>query len=63
MGTQAGSYSQLANLAAARARLIEAKKILKTPLQEHDSFSTKKITKQSTSVCSYTLKAIDADLD
>jgi transposase len=54
---------QLANLTAARARLIEAKKIVKTPLQEHDSFSTKRITKQSTSVCSHTLKAIDADLD
>jgi transposase len=54
---------QLANLAAARARLIEAKKIVKTPLQEHDSFSTKRMTKQSTSVCSHTLKAIDADLD
>jgi len=46
MGTQREVIQQLANLAAARARLIEAKKILKTPLQEHDSFSTKKITKQ-----------------
>ena len=54
---------QLANLAAARARLIEAKKILKTPLQEHDSFSTKRIIRQGTSVCGHTLKAIDADLD
>ena len=53
---------QLAHLSAARSRLIEAKKILKTPLQEHDSFSTRKIAKQSTAICSHTLKAIDADL-
>ena len=54
---------QLANIAAVRSRLIEAKKILKTPLQEHDSFSTKKLAKQSLSVCSRTLKAIAADLE
>jgi len=54
---------QLANLAATRARLIEAKKILKTPLQEQDNFSNKKVVKQSTSVCNHTLKAIDADLE
>ena len=54
---------QLANLAATRVRLIEAKKILKTPLQEQDSFTAKKIIRHSTYVCSHTLKAIDADLD
>jgi len=54
---------QLASLAATRGRLIEAKKILKTPLQEQDSFSTKKVVKQSAAVCSHTLKAIDADLE
>jgi len=54
---------QLANLAAARNRLIAAKKMLKTPLQEHDSFSTKKISKPSAAVCHHTLKAIDADLE
>lgn len=53
---------QLAHLTAARSRLIEAKKILKTSLGEHDSFSTKKIAQQSTTICSHTLKAIDADL-
>jgi transposase len=54
---------QLAHLAATRSRLIEAKKMLKTPLSEHDGFSPKKITRQNTSVCSHTLKAIDADLE
>ena len=53
---------QLAHLAATRSRLIEAKKMLKTPLGEHGGFSTKKIAKQSTSACSHALKAIDADL-
>ncbi len=54
---------QLASLTAVRSRLIEAKKILKTPLLEHDTFSTKKIAKQGVAVCSNTLKAIDADLE
>jgi transposase len=54
---------QLANLTATRARLIEAKKILKTPLLEQDNFSTKRVVKKSTAVCSHTLKAIDADLE
>jgi transposase len=54
---------QLANLAAVRNRLIEAKKLLKTPLQEQGSFSTKRIIRQNASVCSHTLKAIDADLE
>jgi len=54
---------QLANLAGVRTRLIEAKKMLKTPLQEQDSFNTKRIIKQGAAVCSHTLKAIDADLE
>jgi transposase len=54
---------QLAHLSATRTRLIEAKKMLKTPLKEHDSFSTKKIAKESNSMCSHTLKAIDSDLE
>jgi transposase len=53
---------QLANLTAARSRLIEVKKILKTPLQEQKDFSTKKIVKPGATVCSHTLKAIDTDL-
>jgi len=54
---------QLANLTAARTRLIEAKKMLKTPLGEQDGFSTKKLTGKSAAICSHTLKAIDADLE
>jgi transposase len=54
---------QLAHLTATRSRLIEAKKILKTPLQEQGSFDTKKIARQSGAVCNHTLKAIDVDLE
>ena len=54
---------QLAHLSAARVRLIEAKKMLKTPLMELDSFSSKNVSKPSASVCTHTLKAIDADLE
>jgi transposase len=54
---------QLAHLSAARSRLIEAKKMLKTPLKELDSFSSKKIAGPGASICSHTLKAIDADLE
>jgi len=54
---------QLAHLSAARSRLIEAKKMLKTPLMELDSFSSKKIAGPGASICSHTLKAIDADLE
>jgi len=54
---------QLASLAAGRSRLIEAKKLLKTPLGEHQAFSTKKIARRSMQLCGHTLKAIDADLD
>lgn len=54
---------QLAHLAAARSRLIEAKKLLRTPLQEQGHFSAKKVIKSSATVCSHALKAIDADID
>lgn len=54
---------QLAHLSAARTRLIEAKKMLKTPLKELDSFSSKKIAGPGASVCSHALRAIDADLE
>ncbi len=54
---------QLTDLTVTRTRLIEAKKMLKTPLQEQDSFSAKRVIKQSAVVCSHTLKAIDADLE
>lgn len=54
---------QLAGLTAARARLIEAKKMLKTPLDEQGGFSTKKLAQKSAEVCSRTLRAIGADLE
>lgn len=53
---------QLAHLSATRTRLIEARKMLKTPLKEHGIFSPKKITRQNASLCNSTFKAIDADL-
>ena len=53
---------QLAHLAATRLRLITVKKQLKTPLKEHDAFSSKKIARQSLQLCSHSLKAINDDL-
>jgi transposase len=53
---------QLSHLTAVRSRLIDAKKSLRVPLGEHDLFSTKKITRQSTQVCIHSLKAIDDDM-
>lgn len=56
------SVQQLAHLAAIRSRLVEAKKMLKTPLKEDSAFVKKSIAKQNTALCSKTLKAIEADL-
>src|ERR1700752_5529343 len=53
---------QLAHLAATRLRLITVKKQLKTPLTEHDSFSSGKVARQNLQICSHSLKAIDEDL-
>jgi transposase len=53
---------QLAHLTATRTRLVEARKMLKTPLGEHEVFSHRKITRQNTSLCKSTFKAIDIDL-
>lgn len=53
---------QLANLAATRLRLITVKKQLKTPLKEHDAFSPGKVARQSSQICSHSLKAIDQDI-
>jgi transposase len=53
---------QLAHLAATRTRLVEARKMLKAPLKEHDIFSPKKVTRQNTSLCAGTFRAIDTDL-
>jgi len=54
--------AQLAHLAATRLRLITVKKQLKVPLKEHALFSTNKTARQSTAICSHSLKAIDDDL-
>lgn len=54
---------QLADLTGGRSRLIRAKKLLKTPLGEVQSFNTKSRFKQSVQLCSHALKAIEADLE
>ena len=54
---------QLAHLAATRLRLITVKKQLRTPLKEHDAFSSIKVSRQSQQICSHSLKAIDDDLN
>jgi transposase len=53
---------QLSHLSATRSRLIGVKKQLKTPLKEHDAFSSKKIARQNAQLCSHSLKAIDTDI-
>jgi transposase len=53
---------QLAYLAATRSRLIKAKKMLKTPLKEYNSFMKNGIAKQSMVLCDKALKGIEADL-
>lgn len=53
---------QLAHLAAIRLRLITVKKQLKVPLKEHSLFATNKATRQSTTICNHSLKAIDQDI-
>ena len=53
---------QLAHFTALRYRLVEAKKMLKTPLRETGPFLSKAIAKKNTMLCSSTLKAIDSDL-
>lgn len=54
---------QLAHLASARTRLIEARKMLKTPLAEQEGFCAKKVVSPACSICSHAIKAIDADLE
>ena len=53
---------QLSHLAAARSRLLKAKKMLSTPLNEAEAFVSKAIAKQTVKACSSTLNAIGADL-
>jgi transposase len=54
---------QLAHLSSTRSRLIQVKKQLKTPLKEHHAFSTKKVARQNTSLCSHSLKALEMDIN
>jgi|SRR6185312_3240041 len=54
---------QLAHLASVRTRLIEARKMLKTPLDEQQEFGVKRTFAVAVSVCSHSLKAIEADLE
>lgn len=53
---------QLSHLSAARSRLLKAKKMLSTPLNEAEAFVSKTIAKQTIKACSSTLNAITADL-
>jgi len=53
---------QLAHFTAIRSRLVETKKMLKTPLKETGIFLSKGTAKKNTALCNSTLKAIEADL-
>lgn len=53
---------QLAHFSAIRSRLVEARKSLKTPLQETGAFINKKLAKQNEQLCSKSLAAIEMDL-
>jgi transposase len=57
-----GVIEQLAHFSAARSRLIEAQKSLKTALKETGAFIDKKLAKQNDKLCSKTLAAIEDDL-
>jgi transposase len=54
---------QLAHLSSTRSRLIKAKKMLKTPLNEYGSFVKKKSARQNTNVCTKALSGIEASLE
>ncbi len=53
---------QLAHFTAVRSRLVEAKKMLKTPLLETGVFLSKTIAKKNSGLCNSTLKSIGSDL-
>jgi|LakMenE18May11ns_1017448.scaffolds.fasta_scaffold9821898_1 transposase len=53
---------KLSQLASTRSRLIQARKMLTTAINENHDFITKKTAKQNENLCSRTLKAMDADL-
>lgn len=52
----------LSQLSSTRSRLIQAKKILTTPIKENRGFIDKKITSANEKLCNKTLVAIQADL-
>ncbi|MDP3244291.1 MAG: IS110 family transposase [bacterium] len=53
---------RLAQLSATRSRLIEAQKVLTTPIKESKEFITRAMDKENTTVCQSTLRAIKSDL-
>lgn len=53
---------KLAQLAATRSRLIQARKLLTTALKENAAFIPKKRTAENQKLCSGTLKALQTDL-
>ena len=53
----------LSHLAATRARLISAQKLLRIPLKEANKFLDKGMAHQNQKLCSQTLKSIEEDLD
>lgn len=52
----------LAQLSATRSRLIDALKLLKTPLKENSAFVKKSLLKKSSSICKNSLASIREDL-
>lgn len=55
--------NRLACLAATRSRLLEAKKMLRTPLRENEAFTKKGMASQARQICTRTLNSIEADLE
>jgi transposase len=53
---------KLAQLAATRSRLLEARKILRTAIGENNTFVDKKTARENEKLCSKTLDALKADL-
>ena len=58
-----GVIQQLACLSATRSRLLDAKKMLRTPLRENEAFVAKGMASQANQICSRTLNSIEADLE
>lgn len=54
---------ELAHLSSTRSRLINAKKMLKTPLKEYGSFVKKKAAKQNIGACDNALNGIEKSLE